>query len=199
MTGTSSITTTHEALIAELLGDVGRLHDEVQALPQALKDALTPTLAALATATTEARGSIDQQAAAHVTNFRNLLAAEQMAVRNGLRKAMQDEARDALSGAAGEMAMLVKQLHQTAQRSRRTTCAFVIAVMLGSLVAGALGFYGCYLALGLPAHIDLGRAVGAASPVAAANPSAPYSMGPTSDRRAGHLSAAALAGRTVEF
>ena len=40
MTGTSSITTTHEALIAELLGDVGRLHDEVQALPQALKDAL---------------------------------------------------------------------------------------------------------------------------------------------------------------
>lgn len=49
-----------EALIAELLGDVGRLHDQIKALPQGLG----PALAALDRSQSEALARIERQTAA---------------------------------------------------------------------------------------------------------------------------------------
>lgn len=58
-------TTAQEVLIAELLGDVGNLHDEIKALPEGLKAALAPTLNAIAIASKEGQaisGEIVKQA-----------------------------------------------------------------------------------------------------------------------------------------
>ena len=41
--------TAQEVLIAELLGDVGRLHDQIKALPEGLKTSLAPALGAFGT------------------------------------------------------------------------------------------------------------------------------------------------------
>ena len=46
--------TTRDALTIDLLGDVGRLHDEIKALPEGLKTALAPALGAIALASKEA-------------------------------------------------------------------------------------------------------------------------------------------------
>ena len=50
MTGTA-----REALLAELLCDVGRLHDDIKALP----NALSPTLDTIITASQEAKMTIE--------------------------------------------------------------------------------------------------------------------------------------------
>jgi uncharacterized phage infection (PIP) family protein YhgE len=54
--------TAQEALIAELLGDVGKLHDAIKALPDKLNESVTPTLEAIANATKDANAAINQQA-----------------------------------------------------------------------------------------------------------------------------------------
>ena len=49
--------TAQEALIAELLGDVGKLHDQIKALPDALKASVAPTIGALVLASREAKAT----------------------------------------------------------------------------------------------------------------------------------------------
>lgn len=51
--------TTKEALLAELLGDLGEVHDSIKELPAALSDALKPSFDALAEATRAAQALIE--------------------------------------------------------------------------------------------------------------------------------------------
>lgn len=51
--------TTREALLAELLGDLGEVHDSIKELPQAVEDAMRPSLEALRQATTQAQALIE--------------------------------------------------------------------------------------------------------------------------------------------
>ena len=50
--------TAQEVLIAELLGDIGRLHDQVKTLPAGIKGAIAPAVGELVSATKEAQASI---------------------------------------------------------------------------------------------------------------------------------------------
>ena len=52
--------TTRDALTIELLGDVGKLHDDIKALPGNFEKEVSPTLGAILKATEKAHGAIVQ-------------------------------------------------------------------------------------------------------------------------------------------
>lgn len=54
--------TAQEALISELLGDVGKLHDQIKALPEALEGALKPTVTTIVQSSSTIRTRLDEAA-----------------------------------------------------------------------------------------------------------------------------------------
>ena len=111
--------TAQEALIAELLGDVGKLHDMIKALPDALQTSLTPTIGALTLAAKAARVTIDQHAESQKAALQHFFAHEQAALRDALIASLRE---------AG------------CEKRRRRSWIWVVLAL--SLVAGALGFSG---------------------------------------------------------
>ena len=114
MDATNTPRTTRDALTIELLGDVGRLHDEIKALPERLKSTLSPALGAIA-----------------------------------------------LASVARELAASAKALDKAMKEKTRQPWQWIAPAFAGSLVVGALGFYGSYLLYGkqIDEEAAFGRAV----------------------------------------
>ena len=151
-----------DAFIYDLLGDVGRLHDQIKALPEGLQKSLAPSLGALVTASKEAQATISQLGAAEKVAFGNFTAAEKVALRDSLKAALRDEAGEALASVARELATSAR-IHQDAAKGEKVQRWQWIAVAFaGSLLAGALGFYGSHLLYGkqIDEQAAFGRAVG---------------------------------------
>ena len=154
--------TTRDALTIDLLGDVGRLHDGIKALPGNLEKEVSPVLGAILKATEKAHGAIVQLGAAEKASFGNFAAAEKVALRDSLKAALREEAGEALASAARELATSAR-IHQDAAKGEKVQRWQWIAVAFaGSLLAGALGFYGSHLLYGkqIDEQAAFGRAVG---------------------------------------
>ena len=129
--------TAQEALIAELLGDVGKLHDQIKALPDALKASVAPTIGALALASREAKATIDQYADAQKTAFQHFTAQEKAALRA--------EASETLASLARELEASAQRHREAAREESRQLWSWIGVALAVSLTAGTLGFYGAHL------------------------------------------------------
>lgn len=154
--------TTRDALTLELMGDIGRLDDNIKALPEGLKEALAPTLGAIAMASKEAQATIGQLGAAEKASFGNFAAAEKVALRDSLKAAMREEAGEALASVASELAASARLHEDAAKGETRQRWQWIAVAFAGSLLAGALGFYGSHLLYGkqIDEQAAFGRAVG---------------------------------------
>ena len=137
--------TAQEVLIAELLGDVGKLHDDIKALPGNLEKEVSPTLGAILKATEKAHGAIVQLGAAEKASFGNFAAAEKVALRDSLKAALREEAGEALASVARELATSARIHQDAAKGETRQRWQWIAVAFAGSLLAGALGFYGAHL------------------------------------------------------
>lgn len=154
--------TTRDALTLELMGDIGRLDDKIKALPEGLKEALAPTLGAIALASKEAQATIGQLGAAEKASFGNFAAAEKVALRDSLKAALREEAGEALASVARELATSARIHQDAAKGETRQRWQWIAVAFAGSLLAGALGFYGSHLLYGkqIDEQAAFGRAVG---------------------------------------
>lgn len=153
--------TAKDAFIYDLMGDVGRLHDLIKALPEGLEKATAPALGAIAMAVKDAKASAEQVGKAEKATFGNFAAAEKSALRDSLRVTLREEAGDALASAARELATSAR-IHQEAVKGEITRRGQWIAVaLIVGLMAGALGVYGSHLLYGKQAaeQAAYGRAV----------------------------------------
>lgn len=162
MDAANSPRTTRDALTIDLLGDVGRLHDQIKALPEGLKTSLAPALGAIALASKEAQATISQLAAEEKVSFGKFAAAEKVATRDVIRAAMREEAGEALASAARELATSARIHQDAAKGETRQRWQWIAVAFAGSLLAGALGFYGSHLLYGkqIDEQAAFGRAVG---------------------------------------
>lgn len=154
--------TTRDALTLELMGDIGRLDDKIKALPEGLKEALAPTLGAIALASKEAQATIGQLGAAEKASFGNFAAAEKVALRDALKAALREEAGEALASAARDLSTSARIHQDAAKGETRQRWQWIAVAFAGSLLAGALGFYGSHLLYGkqIDEQAAFGRAVG---------------------------------------
>lgn len=154
--------TTRDALTLELMGDIGRLDDKIKALPEGLKEALAPTLGAIALASKEAQATIGQLGAAEKVSFGNFAAVEKVALRDSLKAALREEAGEALASVARELATSARIHQDAAKGETRQRWQWIAVAFAGSLLAGALGFYGSHLLYGkqIDEQAAFGRAVG---------------------------------------
>lgn len=145
MEQSSTPRTTRDALTIELMGDIGRLDDQIKALPHTMNEALSPTLGALVMASKEAQQSITQLGAEQKTSLQNFSASEKYAISEALKKVLREEAGKALASAARELESSAR-IHQeavnreTSQRWQWLGIAFVIGIM-----GGGLGIYSSHL------------------------------------------------------
>jgi hypothetical protein len=130
------------------MGDIGRLDDQIKALPYAMNEALAPTLGALVTASKEAQNTIVQLGAEQKASLQNFSAGEKNAVREVIKKVLQEEAGNALANAARELATSAR-IHQDATKheasARWQWIAVAFAVGMG---ATAMTIYGLHLLYG---------------------------------------------------
>lgn len=154
--------TAQEVLIAELLGDVGRLHDEIKGLPEGLKTSLAPALGAIALASKEAQATIGQLGAAEKASFGNFAAAEKVALRDSLKAAMREDAGEAFASVARVLAASAAAHDKAVKDEKRQRWQWIAVALAGSLLAGALGFYGSHLLYDkqMANEAAFGRAVG---------------------------------------
>jgi hypothetical protein len=129
--------TTQEALIAELLGDVGKLHDEVKALRESLP-AVVAELSERTTAIHTAIAGLGDEAVqavviAHVENAAEKIAAQALrdAASTVLTTTLQVPINRLESGA-----FAVYKAAKAMQRSAREQVAILVGI---SLLAGAMG------------------------------------------------------------
>ena len=137
--------TTRDALTIDLLGDVGRLHDEIKTLPANFEKEVSPVLGAILKATEKAHGAIGQLGAAEKASFGNFAAAEKVALRDSLKAALREEAGEALASVARELAASARIHQDAAKGETRQRWQWIAVAFAGSLLAGALGFYGAHL------------------------------------------------------
>lgn len=147
--------TTRDALTLELLGDLGRVDDKItaleqriDALPDAFKEAIAPSLGAVTMATKEAQAAIQQAGKSEVAAFKNFTAQDKVALRDALKAALREEAGTALADVARDLSSSAR-LHESAAKaeSRQRWQWLAVALAVG-LLGGALGFYGSHLLYG---------------------------------------------------
>lgn len=154
--------TAQEVLIAELLGDVGKLHDDIKALPGNLEKEVSPALGAILKATEKAHGAIVQLGAAEKASFGNFIAAEKVALRDSAKAAIREEAGEALAFAARELAASAAAHDRAVKDVQRQRWQWQAVALAVGLLGGALGFYGSHLLYGkqIDEQAAFGRAVG---------------------------------------
>lgn len=150
-----------DALIAELLGDIGQLHDQVRALPDAFKGAMAPSLGSLVLASKEAQEVIKQLGEAEKISISNFTAAEKMALRDALRGSLTLIVSEILSDYAKELTDSAR-LHKEAMRQTEVQkWRWLMFAFASSLLACAIGMYGTYYFLGsdIKSQAEYGNAV----------------------------------------
>ncbi len=92
-------TTAQEALLAELLGDVGKLHDQIKALPEAFKEQIAPHLGALVQASAKATTAIDSAGKAKLSALDNQAAQ----LRIDMQKDFVSKLMDSIDRGVGQL------------------------------------------------------------------------------------------------
>lgn len=155
------MSTVQDALIAELLGDVGALHDRIKKLPDDLEGAVAPTIGKLVLATKKIETTIAQLGDAQIISIQRFTTMEKIELREAVKSAAKeivgetlDHAARALQASAGAHD---KAINDSRQQNARLIMVAVLCSFITSLVVGG----GMYALLG---HQDkqqaaLGRAV----------------------------------------
>jgi len=147
--------TTRDALTLELLGDLGRVDDKItaleqriDALPDAFKEAIAPSLGAVTMATKEAQAAIQQAGKAEVAAFKNFTAQDKVALRDALKAALREEAGAALADVARDLSSSARLHEEAAKAERRQRWQWLAVALAVGLLGGALGLYGSHLLYG---------------------------------------------------
>lgn len=126
--------TTREALIAELLGDVGALLDRADAMQQALPGVADVAASQIHQAGKQVADGIDQQSRQHLQQLRELLEAERAALVAPITEAAK------ITRTAAET------LHDSARRV--TAKVLLLGMAAGALAGGIVGAAVASLLLG---------------------------------------------------
>lgn len=147
--------TTRDALTLELLGDLGRVDDKItaleqriDALPDAFKEAIAPSLGAVTMATKEAQAAIQQAGKAEVAAFKNFTAQDKVALRDALKAALREDAGAALADAARDLSSSARLHENAAKAESRQRWQWLSVALAVGLLGGALGLYGSHLLYG---------------------------------------------------
>ncbi len=136
--------TTHEALIAELLGDVGLLHDEIKTLPGKLNGSLAPTLEALSRAKTNATATIDQHAEQQKGHLQYYVAQQKSALLNDIHAAIRQEAGAALSGVSRALEQSARAHQSALHQTTHQGIQWVMIALATGILGGVIGVFGTY-------------------------------------------------------
>lgn len=144
-----------DALIADLLGDLGRVDDKITALeqridslPDAFKEAIAPSLGAVTMATKEALAAIQQAGRTEVAAFKNFTAQDKIALRDALKAALREDAGAALADVARDLSSSARLHEEAAKAERRQRWQWLAVALAVGLLGGALGLYGSHLLYG---------------------------------------------------
>jgi len=144
-----------DALIADLLGDLGRVDDKITALeqridslPDAFKEAIAPSLGAVTMATKEAQAAIQQAGRTEVATFKNFTAQDKIALRDALKAALREDAGAALADVARDLSSSARLHEEAAKAERRQRWQWLAVALAVGLLGGALGLYGSHLLYG---------------------------------------------------
>lgn len=136
--------TVQEALVAEMLGDIGLLHEKVERLPDALREATEPALRSIALAVKEAKTTVDGYTKAQRPVIQQITATELAALRN----AIKSEANEALSAAAQSLQASTQAHEASLQANRRQGIMLALVVSLVALMSSGIGVAGGYFLFG---------------------------------------------------
>lgn len=149
--------TAQEALIAELLGDVGRLHDEIKALDERLpavianaEDQLAASVGRLSqvaknieAVTEKHKEAIQQWTAAKaeegLLSIQKSAAQEAAALRKVVEQALQEQADRALAGAAAALRATATAQEDAASKMKGVGKVVISAVIAAGLFGGIIG------------------------------------------------------------
>lgn len=154
--------TARDALTIELMGDIGRLDDQIKALPTTMNEALAPTLGALVTASKEAQKIIVQLGAEQKNSIQYFTEKEKYALRESLKVVLHEEAGNALTSVARELTNSARIHQEAAKRETSERWQWLGVAFAIGMGAGALSFYCSHLLYGqqLDKQAAYGRALG---------------------------------------
>lgn len=161
MDAQNSPRTTRDALIHELLGDVGQLHDEIKALPEKMQQAAAPALGGVTLAVKRAVEAIEKIGEAEKQSIGRFTAQEKSELRGMFRQAMEDAAGEALASAARTLDRSAAVHQETATEYRRLKWQLPLVAALVGVLAGTVGHVGGLLLYGQQTmeQAEFGRAV----------------------------------------
>lgn len=133
--------TAHEALLSELLGDVGKLHDDIKALP----DLLSPTLDTIMAASKEAKITIDHYTQAQKKLIDGWVQAEIHSFKSQMSAAIEVAAGEAIR----EAAFALNSSAQLLDKEIKTKKISMWTYFLVGLGAGVLGSVLTMLGVGI--------------------------------------------------
>jgi len=134
------MSTVQDALIAELLGDVGALHDRLKELPSELEEAVVPTVGKLVLAAKKIESTISQLGDAQVVSIQRFTAMEKIEFREAMKGAAKeivgetlDHAARALQASAGAHD---KAINDSRQQNARLIMVSVLCSVITAIVVG---------------------------------------------------------------
>lgn len=137
------MSTVQDALIAELLGDVGALHDRIKELPSELEEAVVPTVGKLVLAAKKIESTIAQLGDTQIRSIQRFAAMEKIELREAMKSAAMeivgetlDHAARALQASAATHDNAIKQNKQ--QNARIVMVSVLCSVITAIVVAGGM-------------------------------------------------------------
>lgn len=155
------MSTVQDALIAELLGDVGSLHDRIKELPRELEEAVVPTVGKLVLAAKKIENTISQLGDAQVVSIQRFTAMEKIEFREAMTTAAKTIAGEALDGAARALQVAAANHDNAMKQEKKQTTKLVLVAVLCGFLGSLAGGVGTYASLGNPGdeNAAIGRAV----------------------------------------
>lgn len=114
-----------DALLAELLGDVGKVHDLIKGLPSSLKETISPTLLELSATLKKAQDDLNSITDEKKLVLQRFAESEKVAIRDLIIQTLNTE----LAGIKATIELKERQLKQ----AKAPIKPIIIAAMLGVL------------------------------------------------------------------
>lgn len=140
--------TAQEVLIAELLGDVGNLHDRIKELPGELEGAVAPTIGKLVLATKKIESTIAQLGDTQINSIQRFTAMEKIEFREAMKSAAKEIVGETLDHAARAL-LASAATHDNAIKHTKQQAARLIMVAVGcSVITAVVVGAGMYALIG---------------------------------------------------
>lgn len=143
--------TTRDALIAELLGDLGAVHDEIKALPKNLGESLRGSLELIASSVEDAEKTAEKLSKETESNIQSAFKIHQENLAAETRVAFKEVLENVVGNEIKKTDKIAKNLQETLERfpsliggHYRRLCYFLVAALvIVTVVAGgsALALY----------------------------------------------------------